>query len=380
MSTRLESDPAWAARSSADAQDLDVDIHFGGPGRRRRWLRDLLEARVAAVPPGGTIDWVTYYFRDRRLADALVAAQRRGVSVTVTIEGQPRTPDANQLVSARLARGLGAGFREITSPLDDLPLNKLLRPRLHEKLYCFSHPRPTALLGSFNPSGDAPEEHPDVIRQIGDQDIASNLLLEINDPRMVTGLIRHARRLHRMRHGLHNRLTPGLTRVLRTDQLAVHFTPALHHRAPAMAALAELGASAKVRIAASHLSGSLTLRCLGALARRGAEIEVIAETTTRRIPLEIEAALRARGIVVRRAVHPANVPMHDKFVLIDVHGSRQAILGSFNWTTPSLRYNREITAFCRHELLLDALDARWTELRQRCVDPSPAPASRPPTG
>jgi phosphatidylserine/phosphatidylglycerophosphate/cardiolipin synthase-like enzyme len=94
----------------------------------------------------------------------------------------------------------------------------------------------------------------------------------------------------------------------------------------------------------------------------------------------MEAALRARGIVVRRAVHPANVPMHDKFVLIDVHGSRQAILGSFNWTTPSLRYNREITAFCRHELLLDALDARWTELRQRCIDRGPAPGSRPPTG
>jgi len=79
-------------------------------------LRDLLAECVAAVPPGGSIDWVTYYFRDRRLAEELLRAHRRGVKVTVTLERHPRTAHANEAVIAMLSgpNGLSAGFRTLS--------------------------------------------------------------------------------------------------------------------------------------------------------------------------------------------------------------------------------------------------------------------------
>ena len=43
---------------------------FGGPDRPARALRDLLEQKVDEVPPGGSIAWITYYFRDEALAEA----------------------------------------------------------------------------------------------------------------------------------------------------------------------------------------------------------------------------------------------------------------------------------------------------------------------
>ena len=60
------------------------------------------------------------------------------------------------------------------------------KPHLHEKLYCFSHPRPVALIGSFNPSGDDPEEQPEIIDEIGDQDLGHNVLVAIYDPALVS--------------------------------------------------------------------------------------------------------------------------------------------------------------------------------------------------
>ena len=49
----------------------DSRVHFGGPDRPVALLRDLLAERIARVPEGGSIDWVTYYFRDRPLAQKL---------------------------------------------------------------------------------------------------------------------------------------------------------------------------------------------------------------------------------------------------------------------------------------------------------------------
>jgi phosphatidylserine/phosphatidylglycerophosphate/cardiolipin synthase-like enzyme len=132
-------------------------VFFGGGKRPTGVLGELLRQRVEAVPPGGAIDWVTYYFRDRRLAQALLRAYQRGVRVTVTIAAHPRTAAANRAVIAMLSGsdGLGRGFRALDLR-SFFGSRSFLNPRLHEKLYCFSHPYPVALIGSFNPSGDTP--------------------------------------------------------------------------------------------------------------------------------------------------------------------------------------------------------------------------------
>ena len=82
------------------------------------------------------------------------------------IEGRPRLKTANKVVSRLLEAemGLGSGFRSLTHRL---PNNGMMMPtHLHEKLYYFSHPRPVAFVGSFNPSGNQPED-PNVIRESG---------------------------------------------------------------------------------------------------------------------------------------------------------------------------------------------------------------------
>ena len=239
------------------------EVHFGGPQLAPGRLRDLLAERVAAVPAGGSIDFVTYYFRDRRLAAELLAARRRGAEVRVTLDGRPRSPHANDAVIRLLAGpdGLGSGLRVVRG-------GKLLRPRLHEKLYCFSHPSPAAFVGSFNPSGDLPEADPALLREIGDQDRGYNLLVELRAPALVEALVRHARALHAARHGPFDRFAPAANRALRCGDVEVHFWPRVTPH-PVVAMLRRAAPGTRVRLVTSHLSGPSALHSLLGLARRG---------------------------------------------------------------------------------------------------------------
>ncbi|MDH3212664.1 MAG: phospholipase D-like domain-containing protein [Myxococcales bacterium] len=343
-----------------------TEVYFGGPDCARGRLRDVLAQRVSQVPAGGTIDWVTYYFRDRRLAEDLLVARRRGVTVRVTLEGRPRTPHANDRVVRMLggSEGLGDGFRRIGRATDS-KYQALWRPRLHEKLYCFSHPEPAAFIGSFNPSGDDPEDSPAVIREIGDQDRGHNLLVELRDPRLVTGLLEHARYLHTAPHGPFERFARRANRSLRSGKLELHFWPRVSPN-PVDRLLREFGRGSRVRVATSHLKGRGGLRPILGLARRGAEVEVLAEWTQRRVPNEVEIRLASAGIPFRRVLQAEALPMHDKFVLIERGGERHVVFGSCNWTGRSRRLNREIAAIARDDpKLFDAFAARWEILASR---------------
>jgi phosphatidylserine/phosphatidylglycerophosphate/cardiolipin synthase-like enzyme len=254
------------------------EVHFGGPDLAPGRLRDLLAGRVAAVPAGGAIDFITYYFRDRRLAAELLAARRRGAAVRVTLDGRPRSPRANDAVIRLLSGpdGLGDGLRVVRG-------GKLLRPRLHEKLYCFSHPSPAAFVGSFNPSGDLPEADPDLLREIGDQDRGYNLLVELRAPAVVEALARHARALHAARHGPFDRFTLAANRAVRCGDVEVHFWPRVR-RHPVVLLLRRVVPGTRVRLVTSHLSSPSALDTLLGLARRGLALDILVGGTERRVP------------------------------------------------------------------------------------------------
>ena len=350
--------------AGAAAVDGVGRVHFGGPDHPPGRLRDLLAERVDAVPPGGTIDWVTYYFRDRRLAEGLLRARRRGVRVRLTLEGRPRTAHANDAVVKMLsgADGLGEGLRRVVHRRVPAPSRlSLVHPHLHEKLYCFSHPRPTAMVGSFNPSGDQPEEDPAVIEEIGDQDRGHNLLVEFTEPLLVRGLVEHSRRLHGMRHGRLERLAPGVGGGLQQGPVAVQFKPGWR-RDLVVEALRGCGTGSRVRIAASHLKGRTAMGLLRALVRRGAQVEILAEATWRRVPPYVEALAREAGIPFRRLVHPEGLPMHNKFVLVEREGERLVGFGSGNWTSRSLWLNHEIVVLTGDPAIHQAFELRWERL------------------
>jgi phosphatidylserine/phosphatidylglycerophosphate/cardiolipin synthase-like enzyme len=341
-------------------------VHFGGPDRPAGALRDVLAQRVAAVPAGGSIDWVTYYFRDRRLAADLIAARRRGVAVRVALDGHPRAPRANDAVIALLQPELGGGLRVVRCAADGTPVGRLLRPRLHEKLYCFSHPEPIALVGSFNPSGDEPEQAPEMLREIGDHDRGHNLLVELRGADLVAALMDHTRRLHAARHGALDRFSPAANRTLFGGALTIHFWPRVRPD-PVYAWLRRLAPGSRLRLAASHISGVSSRRALRALAARDVAVEIVSEATRRRVPPETQRKLMAAGICFRRVISDPWLPMHNKFVLVETGRERWVIFGSFNWSEPSRRFNREIGILASDPQLFDALEERWGVLEAGAV-------------
>lgn len=339
-------------------------VHFGGPDCAPQALRNLLSQRVRDVPPGGSIDWSTYYFRDRKLAEDLAAARQRGVEVRIVMEGQPRTGRANDLVMRYLADpgALGASVRAIRMPATRLPFGMFRKhPRLHEKIYCFSHPAPTALVGSFNPSGDLTDDDPSIVRAIGDHHVAHNMLVEIQRPDIVQCLTDHVRALHRDGPWLPRRKDAIVTRDYDAGDTQIHFWPreGVH---PVERLLNSHGAGSWVRIAASHISNPASVACLTRLAERGARVQIVAEHTQRRIPRSVERQLTAAGIAFSRIGADADVPMHLKFVLADGRQGRQAVFGSFNWTQNAYWLNHETAVITRDEGVFDTLDQRWQSL------------------
>jgi phosphatidylserine/phosphatidylglycerophosphate/cardiolipin synthase-like enzyme len=329
-------------------------------------LRDALAERIEAVPAGGAIDWVTYYFRDRRLAEQLLCAHRRGVNVRVTLDRQPRTMTANDAVIEILSgdSGLGRGLRAVQHRGIHTGRGSVWKPNLHTKLFCFSHPHPVALLGSFNPVCDDPEEAPEIARALGDHDRGHNVMVELSDRGLVAGLVAHARRLHSARHGFFERLPAEQNRVLRGADTEVYFWPRARAN-PIVELLRRLGADARIRLAASHLKGRGSLRPLLALQRRGAQLEIVASASTRRVPVKIDRVLADAGIRFQRVSETGGVPMHLKFMLVEGGEWRRVVFGSYNWTFRSRRLNHEIAAISSDPALWTAFDERWSELFAR---------------
>jgi phosphatidylserine/phosphatidylglycerophosphate/cardiolipin synthase-like enzyme len=60
--------------------------------------------------------------------------------------------------------------------------------------------------------------------------------------------------------------------------------------------------------------------------------------------------------------------MHAKFALIDGRGERRVVFGSFNWTEPSRRFNREIGVIASDPQLFGSFDERWKVFRDGCAE------------
>lgn len=330
-------------------------LHFGGPDLPPRALRDLLQRHVDESPPGASIDWCTYYFRDEALAESLIRASGRGVSVTLTIERTPRRKTANEAVLEMLyAHGLGGGLR-IFSPRGKP------HQHLHAKIYAFSAPRPVAFIGSFNPSGNIPED-PGVIAEIGDQDRGHNLLLGIEDAILFAALRRHAATLSTSRGLIARRLSLRRNQVVRSDGSSLYFFPRLNSGQIGRE-LEKLGQGSRIHAAISHLKGTNFIHAMGGAAARGADVNLIVHDTERRVPEKDVARLRALGAKVGRFHHPEGLPMHAKFLLLDRPGHPPAAwLGSANFNPRSRWINEEILLRTTDPAVTGGLATRFAQI------------------
>lgn len=329
-------------------------IEFGGPDLAPRRLRDLLEAQVDATPSGASIDWATYYFRDLRLADALIRASDRGVRVRLALEAETRRAGANDEVIERLSRhGLRGG----------LFLHHKwywARGKLHAKIYAFSEPD-FAWVGSFNPSGNEPEDA-ETIAEIGDQDRGHNLLLAIRAPKLVHALRRHVVRLCAATPL--DRFRWSYNRVAIEESRRLYFYPRLSTRIVERE-IASLAGGARLTGAVSHLKPDSFSMAIERAARRGAAVRLLVHDTERRVPTALVATLAAAGVEIARYRHPAGLPMHAKFLLLTGPRGRCAWLGSYNHNTRSRKRNHEVLLRTADPAEVDRLqerfDAMWGE-------------------
>jgi len=335
-------------------------IHFGGVDQPPRALRDLLLARIEAAPAGSEIAWATYYLRDAALADALVAAKRRGVRVRVVIEMTPRRRTANEDMIARLQAGLG----------DDLRVHRGWLPgsHLHAKIYTFTGPEPQALIGSFNPTVDASDD-PQFIRKMGDQDRGENLLVDYRDPNVVKALRGEALRLWSGKGA--SPFSRFQNRAKRLPELTLFFYPRLR---PGVVdrKLRELGPGDTVRAAISHMDRGPFSQRLAQAAQRGAKVELIVDDARRRVSDDVVVDLEGAGVDIRRFCDADQVPMHAKFVIVDRKDRRTAWFGSFNYNFGSRWLNQEILARTTNAELIGRLEDRFQILadeagRRTCV-------------
>ena len=324
-------------------------LEFGGPDLPPRRLRDLLQSLVDQSPPGSRIDWATYYFRDRELASALMRASDRRVRVKLVLEPDPRCSGANDAVIAMLQQhGLNGGLH-LYRPA---PKNK---GNLHAKLYAFSHPD-IAWVGSFNPSGDEPE-NPEIIAEIGDQDRGHNLLVGFTHQRLTAALRGHVARLASWSR-IPLRLRPSFNHVVRAQGTSLYFYPR-YFTDPAERSLRWLKAGARIRGAISHLKGGNFSRKLVDAAGRGVSVRLLVHDTERRVPSDLVEQLLAGGVDVRRVVDRNDLPMHAKFLLVESGKNRSAWLGSYNFNKRSRHHNAEILVRTRDPAIYSALEERF---------------------
>jgi hypothetical protein len=331
-------------------------VEFGGPDLPPRRLRDLLQSYVDESPSGSRIDWATYYFRDRALAEALMRASDRGVRVRLVLEPHPRRPRANDTVIAMLKEhGLGGGFY-LRSPIG----RRDAAGHLHAKIYAFSHPE-IAWIGSFNPSGDEPED-PDVIAEIGDQDRGHNLLLGIERPRLLAAMLGYIDRL------IDPPRTPIWSRLntwwrVRDGDTRLYFYPRMAAWA-VEPGIAMLSRSGSVRAAISHLKKGPLTWALAKAARRGATVELLVHDTERRVSAKAFDFLENAGVQIRRVVDANDLPMHAKFILVKRGGRTTAWLGSYNFNNKSRFDNAEVLLATTDGVVVDALSHRFAQIRR----------------
>jgi hypothetical protein len=279
-------------------------------------------------------------------------ASDRGVRVTLVLEPDPRRAGTNDAVISMLAgHGLNGGFHLYRpAPFD--------RGHLHAKIYVFSHPD-VAWIGSFNPSGDVPEDA-EVVAEIGDQDRGHNLLLPIESARLTAALRHHVEKLAGW-NPAPVFLRPHSNHTIQEAGTKLYFYPRLLTY-PVERSIARLKAGDRLRGAISHLkAGELTKRLAKAVGR-GAKVDLLVHDTERRVPTELVEQLANDGVGIVRVSHPDDLPMHAKFLLIERAGECQAWLGSYNFNKKSRRRNAEILLRTDDPTVVAQLEDRFNQI------------------
>ncbi len=346
----------------SNAQLTGTEVHFGGPDLRKNNLRDVLLQSIDAIPKGGNIDWMCYYLNDTSILNALIEAASRGVAVSLLIDAAPRIPSVNDL-SLRYLREHAASKINIIAarkkPVwEYLGLN--WHPHFHSKLYYFSHPKPQVYIGSYNPTAEANELSQEIISEIGDHSISHNVLVKITNQEVVTILHKYARNMRQRSFRSGARLHPWHNRAHCAKGWKIQLLPALSTHP--IQNLLTTNEEADIKCAISHLKGPGIKRLLTAALRSGKNLEVLLESTERRVPRQILSFFDKNKIPYHQPKLPVNCLMHNKYILYKSARESKVTFGSYNWSTRSRYLNHEIIVTTDKQDIVAHFDSRWNRV------------------
>ncbi|MBK7078440.1 MAG: hypothetical protein IPH44_39860 [Myxococcales bacterium] len=298
-------DPATGDDAGGDPIDAGIDAPGCDPERPRAVPITAvtvgpaaLEDRVVAFIDGATrsIDVQMYTFTLNRIADRLIAADRRGAPVRVLL-------DANQLDAGLRSRLQGGGVEVKLAPTGF--------PNAHAKYVVVDGDRLLIESGNFTVAGMSDQRN-FAVEDRDPQDVADAAAVFAADWAGTTATLSCSRLV----------VTPGDSR-LRIQTLIASATTSLD-------------------IALYYLSDTAIRAAVMTAKNRGIAVRVLLASTGE-IPenATTASALTAGGVPVRTLANPV---LHAKVIIAD--GAR-ALVGSNNMSITSLRDNRELGVIMR---------------------------------
>ena len=166
--------------------------------------------------------------------------------------------------------------------------------------------------------------------------------------------------LHQHSHGVFERLQGYLNAELSSAELGIWFYPR-KRTAPLIEVLTNRPLRT-LRVAASHFRDPMIARILATLADNGTRVEVLCHESLRRVPIKIERLLSKGTVRFNRYRHADDLPMHNKFMLLEGEGETSVLFGSFNLTRTSRWLNHEVLLKSSKHDLVAAFFTRWREM------------------
>ncbi len=337
------------------------NVLFGGPDKPKNILRDALLKKINAVPSLGKICWVCYYFNEPKLFEALISASRRGVSVELVIDANPRSPEINSACISLFQNQPNVKLVLAKSkPLwEYFTIN--WHAHLHSKLYYFSHPTPHILAGSYNPTTDTSDISEHLIHKIGDHSTSHNVLVTLEDKHLLTKLLTYINQIqsdHARRWVRFSRLN---NRSIDHSSWSINFLPRFTSH-PVSSLLASKDNNAKILCAISHLKGPNIIQPLIKASQSGKQIELILDATQRRVAPKLLTQCEKYHIKYTQLKANDDALMHNKFIIYKSDTVDCVLFGSFNWSQRSWWLNHEviITSFDPH--IVSSFETRWQQM------------------
>lgn len=232
---------------------------------------------------------------------------------------------------------------------------------MHSKLYYFSHPRPHALVGSYNPTTDTQAIDAQLIKKIGDHTISHNVLVNIDNNKILTAILKYFRRIDSKHYRRWPRFCSSDNRIFRDSTWSVNFLPRLVTH-PVNLLLKQNDNNAKILCAISHLKGPNIIKPLIKASERGKQIELILDSTQRRVPKKLLDQLELHNIKYKQLNSDQHCLMHNKFIIYKSNETHCVLFGSFNWSIRSWWLNHEIIVTTQDRNIISSFENRWQEM------------------